>query len=109
MSTYTSTRQTYYQNNSDEIKEKRKNNYQKNIIQEREKAKLRHIKNKKQNNKKSRDNYNEKSVELNKKRRPTIPYNAICTECKNLARTKLFHDNIQCSKCKKKTVVRFNQ
>ncbi len=67
-STYSPTRQKYYQNNKEKIKAKRRIAYQENIAHERDTALSRHYKNKKQNNKNSLEYYYEHSKELNKKR-----------------------------------------
>ena len=68
-STYSPTRQNYYQKNKEIIKAKRRKAYKENIIQERKSALERHYKNKKHNNKKSLEYYYTNSKELNKKRR----------------------------------------
>ena len=69
MSTYTKTRQEYYQENGDEIRAKRRQRYQDNIIEERKESLVRHRKNKKRQNATSLKYYYTHAPELNKKRR----------------------------------------
>ena len=69
MSTYTKTRQEYYQKNSDDIREKRRQKYNDNILDERKESLVRHHKNKNRQNVTSLKYYYDHSSELNKKRR----------------------------------------
>ena len=113
--TYTSTRQSYYQKNADEIKKQRKIRYQKNILEERESAIKRHHKNKDRNNLTSLTHYYTYDKKLNKKRQqrrgPKRQPNVKCLMCHNKFHTKknpyakLSKNKPQCPKCKDRIIV----
>ncbi len=68
--TYTDTRQNYYQLHQDEIKAKRRKKYQENINKERSQALTRHYKNKERNNRISLKYYHNHAARINRNRRP---------------------------------------